>query len=308
MAILSALQSYGDVSRKDDVVLNAIEILTPTESSVFTAIGNSVARDSVHSFLVDTLATAASAAVEQAQDYTYTTRTTPTRLTNIVEEIAIPLRVSTLQTDIEHYQGTNELERQISKAMQEWGNAAEFDLVRGTLASGVSGTAATMNGIIAAASKSTNHSSQTSGTVFSATVLDGIMQDCWTNSNGDVATDLYVGGVMRRVVDGFTQKTNVVVNANPISTVVKTVSTYETAYGTLNVHKHRYIQLSTDATGRVMGIRPEKLKKAWLRKPMLQTDLQKNGPYEPRAVYGSLTLEIRNQDSQFYQDGFLKSA
>jgi len=108
-------------------------------------------------------------------------------------------------------------------------------------------------------------------------------------------------------VDGCKQKSNIVVN-NPggQSTIVRTVTTYETAFGTLAIHKHRYIQQSGDATGRVLAIRPEKLAVAFLEKPYIDTDLARSGPYDFRAVAASLTLEVHNQDSNFYADGFDK--
>lgn len=307
MAVTNILGTFTDSARKEDVVLNMVEILTAEENQLLSMLGKTKAIDEVHHFLTDTLATAASAAVTQGGDFTYLARTTPTRLTNLVEEIAIPFKVSRKQQAVEHYHGQNELQRQLSKALMEWGNAAEFDIVRSTLVSGASGTATKMSGILEAISKSTNYSAQTSGTVFSATILDGIMQDNWDNSNGDVATDLFTGGFLRRTIDGFTQKTNVVVN-NPgnISTIVRTVTTYETAFGTLTVRKHRYIQQSGDATGRVLGINREKIKLAYLDKPYIMTDLQKAGPYDPRSVYGSLTVEVRNQDSNWFQTGFDK--
>lgn len=306
-AVASTLLTYGDSSRRDDVVLNAVEILTATESQIMNQLGKTVAIDTIHAFLTDTLATAASAAVEMGAAYTYTTRTTPSRLTNIVEEIAIPIQVSRPQQVVQHYHGQNELQRQLNKALLEWGNAVEFDLVRSTLASGISGTAAKMQGLFAWISNTSSaYTNQTSGTTWSSSILDSLMSNCWTNSNGDVATDIYLGGSLRKQTDYFIQKSNVVVN-NPsdISDIVKTVTTYETAFGTLSIHKHRFVQQSTDATGRVLAIRPEKWKVAFLDKPYIQTDLATTGPFTPRAVYGSLTLEIRNGLSNFYADGYL---
>jgi hypothetical protein len=145
MSVNNVLQTYGDVSRKESVVLNMIEILTAEENQLLSGLGKSKAIDTVHSFLTDTLRTAASAAVQQGADYTYNALTTPTRLTNIVEEIAIPIRVTRLQQVVEHYHGKNELERQVSKALSDWGNAAEFDILRSSLVSGASGTVAKMN-------------------------------------------------------------------------------------------------------------------------------------------------------------------
>lgn len=288
-------------------MLNMIEILTAEENQISNALGKTKAINMVHSFLVDTLLTPASLAVEQGADFTLTTLSTPTRLTNIVEEIAKAFLVTRPEEIAQSYSGINENQRQLTKALKDWGNALEFDIVRATLASGVSGTVAKMNGAIAAISKSTNTTVHTSGTVFSASILDGLMQANWDNSNGDVATDLYVGGVLRRVVDSFTQKTNVVVNANPISTVVKTVATYETSMGTITVHKHRFVQQSADANGRVLALRPEKLKIAYLDMPFTK-DLAESGAYSKKAIYGSCTLEVRNQDSNFFADGFLKAA
>lgn len=308
MAIANTLLTYGDVSRKEDVVLNAVEILTATENTVMRLLGKTEAIDTVHSFLVDTLATPGTLATAMGTDVSLAALTTPTRLSNIVEQVEYGFQVAKQQEVVQHYHGQNETERQTSKGLMNWGNAAEYDLVRSTLVSGLSGTTAKMNGVIAAISKSTNTTAHTSGTVFSATILDGLMQDNWSNSNGDVATDLLVGGVMRRVIDSFTQKSNIVVN-NPSSamTIVKTVSTYETAFGTLSIHKHRYVQDSADATGRVLGIRPEKLKIAYLYKPYIK-DLAENGSYTKKMITGALTLEVNNQDSNFFASGFLKSA
>lgn len=308
MSILNNVITPGDVSRKEDVVLNMVEILTAEENQLLSLLGKTSAVDTVHSFLTDTLRTAATAAVQEGADYTLEARTTPTRLTNLVQEIAIPFAVSELQQSVQHYHGQNELDRQLSKAMMDWGNAAEFDIIRSTLVSGASGTVAKMSGILQAISKSTNYTAQTSGTVFSATILDGLMENNWTNSNGDTVTDIIVGSTLRRVVDNFTQKTNVVVNAPGITQVIKTVSTYETSMGTVTVRKHRYVQQAADATGRVLGINREKIKLAYLKKPYVQTDLSKNGPYDKRAIYGSLTVEVRNKDSNLYAEGYLKSA
>lgn len=306
-AVSGALQTYGDVSKREDVVLNAVEILTATENTIQTAVGRSKAINTVHSYLTDTLLTAASLAVEQGTDFTVTGLTTPSRLTNIVEEIAKAFIVTRPEQVVQSYTGINELDRQVTKALKDWGNALEFDLVRATLASGLSGTTATMNGIINGISLANNTTAHTSGTVFSATILDALMQNCWNTSNGDVATDVYVGGIMRRVVDNFTQKNNVVVNTPSAVNIVRTVTTFETSMGTVSIHKHRYVQQAADATGRVLAIRPEKIAVAYLDMPFIK-NLAENGAYTKKAVYGSLTTEYRNQNSNFFASGFLLSA
>lgn len=290
--------TYGDVSRKDDVVLNAVEILTAKETQIFNMLGKTSAIDTIHSYLTDTLKTAAANAVAEEADYTNLQRTAPSRKTNIVQIVAIPFRVSRTQQEVEHYHGQNELQRQTSKALMEWANDAEFNLLRSTLVSGISGTAPKMSGILECISKSTNVTAQTSGTAFSATILNGLMQANWTNSNGDVATNLFVGAYLRNVVDSFTQKTNTLVSAGGVSTIVNTVSVYQTSFGTLQIHTHRYINVSgTDATGRVLGLNPTKLKVAMLKSPYIDTGLSRAGDYDSRAVVGENLPTLNSSNS-----------
>ena len=307
MATDEILRTYGDNAVKTDIVLNAIELLTAQESQIFNMLGKTVAIALTHIYQTDTLATAASSAVGQAADYTAGVQTTPSNLANVVEHIARPFKVSYAQKKAQHYHGQSELERQTTKALKEWGNSAEFDLVRSTLVSGVSGTVPKMLGIIQAISKANNHTSHNSGTVWNATILDSLVANNYDNSNGDLATDLFMGSFLRKATDGFTAKSNVVVNSAAGETaLVRTVSTYQTAFGTLKIHTHRYIQQSSDATGRILAIRPEKLKIAFFEAPYIDKDLARSGPYDFRAVAGSLTLETLNQDSGFYADGFDK--
>lgn len=305
MATDNILRTFGDVSAREDVVLNAVEILTAKETQIMNMLGKTSAINTIHSYLTDTLLTAASLAVEEAVDFTAQALSTPTRLTNLVEKVAYNYKVTGTQQRIEHYSG-NELARQREKALINWGNAVEFDLVRSTLVSGASGTAAKLSGIIEAISKSTNTTAHTSGTVFSATILDALMKNNWDNSNGDVATDLFVGSFLRNAIDGFTAKSNVVVN-NPggATAIVKTVTTYETAFGTLRVQKHRYVQQSSDATGRVLAVNPQKLKIAYLAKPFIKK-LAESGDYTNEAVIGEMTLEVHNQDACWFASGFDK--
>jgi len=304
----SILRTYGDVSAREDVVKNAIEILTAKETQIFNKLGKTVAINTIHSYLVDTLLAAGSLAVGEADDYTASALTTPTRLTNIVEIVAKNFKVTRTQQDIQHYQGENQLSRQTSKALMDWANSAEFDLVRSTLVSGASGTTPKMDGIINAVSLSTNHTSHSSGTTWAASILDSLIMNSWISSNGEVPTELYMGAVMRKNTDQFTQKTNVVVN-NPQgqAEIVKTVSTYTTAFSTLGVNTHRYIQQAGDTTARVLALNTEKLKVAQLRSPYIQTDLQRGGDYDNYAVVGKHTLEVHNQNTQFFADGFLTS-
>ena len=161
-------------------------------------------------------------------------------------------------------------------------------------------------GIIRGISKSTNYTLETSGTVFSASILRGLMKANWDNSNGDVATDIFVGSYLSDKIDEFTNKANVVITGENIRTVINALDIFETGLGKVAKHTHRYVQQSDDANTRILGVRPEKLRIAYLQRPFIDTGLSRSGDYEARAVVGKLTLEILNKDSNFFADGYLK--
>lgn len=173
------------------------------------------------------------------------------------------------------------------------------------MVSGVSGTAPKMKGLIQAISKSTNTTAHNSGTAWSASIMKGLMKGCWDNSNGDVATDMYMGSFLKDVTDGFTNKTGIISDGANTKEIINVVDVFETGFGKIRVHKHRYVTITgTDASARVLAIRPEKLRVAYLERPYIDKGLARAGGYDPRAVTGSMTLEVRNQDSNFWASGF----
>ena len=145
MASTAILTTYGVNDIREDVVLNAIEILTARESQITNLVQRGSAIATVHSYLTDTLKAVASLAVTEQGDYTATEAQTPARLTNVIEIIAKNFKVSRTQQQVQHHHGENELQRQTRKGLMDWANAYEFDFVRSTLTSGASGTAPKMS-------------------------------------------------------------------------------------------------------------------------------------------------------------------
>ena len=305
MATDSILRTFGDSAIKQDV-LPLIEILTAKENWFLTNLGKTTAISTVHQVQTDTLRTVGSAAVEEGADFTLSANSTPTLRANIITNAVIPFGVTGTQELVAHYSGENELVRQTQKALTDWANAAEFDVVRSTLVSGVSGTIPKMSGIIEAISKSTNTSAQTSGTVFSASILKSLLKDVVDNGNGTPVTDIFFGSYLKTVFDGFTAGSTKYMMADA-KAITDSVNVYDGgAFGIVNAHYHRYVQISTDATARILGINRDKIKLAFLERPNI-VELAKSGDYTKKAVIGKLTVEARNQDTNFFQSGFLKA-
>jgi hypothetical protein len=160
-----------------------------------------------------------------------------------------------------------------------------------------------MSGVITQISKSTNTTAHTSGTAFSASILKGLMKANWDNSNGEVATDLFMGSYLKTIFDGFTAGATKYMASKDVA-VHDFVDIYDSGgFGRLKVYVHRYVQQAGDATGRILAIRPEKIKLAMFDQPHIH-EVAEAGPYKQRAVLGALTVEVRNQDSNWFSTGF----
>lgn len=297
------LSTYGDAAIVRSVQ-EEIELLTPETNLLLKNLGKSKAIAMVHQWQDDTLQTPASGAATEIKAFTADTLTTPTLRTNIVEHVYKAGSVSEAQQKVQHYSGRDEYARQVSKKMLDWANSAEFDLLRSSLVSGASGTVPQMNGVIK--TLSTNVTSMTSGTVFSESILVGLMQLSWTNSNGETPTDLLVGANMKSKISSF--GTGIVKNTNLGDKVAgQVVQSYESDYGTVNVHLHRYMQ-NSDATARVLGMNMDKFYIAYLEDgDAKMTEYAKTQTSRDFVINGYLTLENRNEKCSFFADGFLNS-
>lgn len=307
MAADEILRSYGDQSVKEDV-LNMIENLSPTEDSLFKTLGKSKAYDVVHSWLVDSLDNNAAAANEYAA-FSALESSTPTRSTNVVEVINKDFAVTDTQRAISHYGMADQYAYQQMKAMKDWRNKAESEILRGSLVSGISGTTPQLAGILNCIS--TNVTAQTSGTVFNQSNLDGLLALAWENGNGEGVTDIYVGAALKGRISQFSGRSGsqFLIQQNEKS-LVSTTDYYTSDFGNLQVHLHRYINSNVsgtaDATGRVLGIARSKFKIAYLIDPKV-VPMAKRGSSTDARVTGSITVESLNEPTSFFASGYKKS-
>lgn len=139
------LTQFGDDTKWIDVD-PLVELLTPTADWFYRNLQEGKKAESdVVEVEEDTLDTVATAAVAIEADFVYPALSTPTRRKNIVSLLVKPLKVGWMQQWVRHFHGQSELPRQASKKLKSWVDSVEFDFVRATLVSGVSGTAPKMS-------------------------------------------------------------------------------------------------------------------------------------------------------------------
>ena len=217
--------------------------------------------------------------------------------------------VTDTQRAVSHYGFADEYAFQQEKALKEWRNRGESDLLRSSLVSGASGVAPQCIGIINCIS--TNVTTHTSGTTFNQSMLDGLLALAWENGNGQAVSDVFVGSALKRRISQFSGRsgTQFVVPLEE-QRLVTTTAGYVSDFGDLTVHLHRYMQKSfsgsSDSTGRILGILKEKFRIAYLIKPYSEI-FGRRGSTTDAMVTGSLTLESLNEKTSFFADGLLNA-
>lgn len=305
MAADNLLRSFGDTSIAEDV-LDLVEMLSPAEDTLFRTLGKSTAQALTHQWLVDTLSLNA-ASGEEAAAFSASALNSPTRSTNLVENINYDFGVSDVQRAVDHYGFADRFAYEQGKAMKAWRNFAELELMKGSLVSGASGTASQMAGIINCIS--TNATAMNSGTILNQSILDAMLALAWSNGNGEAVSDVYVGHFAKRRISQFSGRSgSQFIIPQDEARLVTTTSGYLSDFGDLQIHLHRYVAASltgvSDATGRVLGLTASKFRIAYLINPKVEV-YGKRGSTTDARVSGSLTLESLNEKTSFNATGFL---
>lgn len=289
--------SYDSGARKESL-LNIITNISPEEDSLLKDLGKSSASNTLHEWVTDTLKTPAAQAIVEGSDATYANRTNPTRVTNQTQIVRIDLGVSDSERARNYPSFKDRYAYEMDKAMTEWNNDAEFNLLRSTLATGTGSATRTMTGL--KASITTVATSQ-SGVSLSETMLNDYVQNAW--NQGGRPTDIYVGARLKRRISGFTANTTRYTEA-PTKTLVNVVDQYVSDFGVLRVKLHRYMTVSGDTNYDLLGIQPDKFRVAYFREPE-HVSLAKTGSATKGMIEGEFTLEYLAENSSFKTSALL---
>lgn len=289
--------SYDSGARKESL-LNIITNISPEEDSLLKDLGKSSASNTLHEWVTDTLKTPAAQTIVEGSDATYANRTNPTRVTNQTQIVRIDLGVSDSERARNYPSFKDRYAYEMDKAMTEWNNDAEFNLLRSTLATGTGSATRTMTGL--KASITTVATSQ-SGVSLSETMLNDYVQNAW--NQGGRPTDIYVGARLKRRISGFTANTTRFTEA-PTKTLVNVVDQYVSDFGVLRVKLHRYMTVSGDTNYDLIGIQPDKFRVAYFREPE-HVSLAKTGSATKGMIEGEFTLEYLAENSSFKTSALL---
>src|SRR3990167_5478420 len=302
------LVTYDDSSRREDL-LSIVGDVTPDDTPLMTMLKTSTASNTLHEWLEDyiTPPTTVTYAAEGAAA-TYTALTQPARRNNITAIIEQTFRVSGTERAVQPGNNQDALDYQSGKALKNWKMNAEFTLVRGSLASGASGTARQMAGLTNVIT--TLATSRNSGTSLSETEFQDMHQHSWDQGGTENSFDLVlVPFGIKRKIDGFTAGATKYVDQSD-KKLTQPVAIYETSAGVARILQHRYVPqsgasvsvaISSDVS--FLGIKEDKFRVAFLRKPFREM-LAKDGDRENGQIVGEFTLEYLAERSSVLGSGY----
>lgn len=293
------LGTYQSTTRAEDVV-DIVTNITPSETPLLSGLGRAGdATNTYHEYLTDTFAAYSDNAVAEGADATIADLTPPTRAGNITQIFRKVVQVTGTEQAVTSYEG-NAMDYQKTKNAVELAKDIELALMAGSTASGASGNARRLTGVINGIS--TNSTTRTSGTSLSESDFNDIFEMIY-NGSGVNADEVYCGATMKRDISGFTagQTRNIAADDRRL---INSVDVYETDFGMVKIMLHRNVPSGANAKG-VVAIKNDLWKLAFLQNRGIQyQELGKTGDADKGMYIAELTLENRAEAANAFVTGF----
>jgi hypothetical protein len=294
--------SYQSSTRKEDL-LDFIADVSPDDNPLSTLFGTTAASNTLHEWTEDYTGRPSSVTAEiEGSDATYSDLTNPSRRNNVTQIIRETFRVSDTISAIDIAGMSDMFDFQASKASQVWKNRLEYSILNATRASGDSGVARQMAGI--QATVTSHYTARLSGTSLSEAELNAMVYDVASDVGMDDVFDMLVLPLqLRQKVSTFTAGSTKFVDASD-KRLTRPVAVYESDFNVMRIFAHKDVSSAAATPGPyVLGLREDKWKLAYLRKPKL-TELAKVGSSKQGMIEGELTLEFLAERTNAARSGY----
>lgn len=284
----STFTTYEAIGIREDLT-DIITNIDPVDTWFTSNTANGSATQRYHEWQTDVLAAAAANAHIEGDQLTNTAVTPTVRTGNYTQILRKTFSITDTADIVDKAGRKSEISYQTQKNLKEIAKDIEYALiVNSAAASGASGTARQLKGVLGWIATNTASASAT-GLDLTEALLNSTLQTIW--AAGGKPGNVLVGGYVKRTISSFTTNTrNVVASEKTLTTAV---DVYQSDFGELAIRLHR--QLNTTQPGTVLIFGDMSLwSKAWLRK--LKTEKSsRNGPYTQVWMECELTLESRQE-------------
>ncbi len=297
-----ALFTYDDSSRREDLLSILRDVSPISDNYLVTNLGTSKATNTLHEWLVFNVSRPTSVTfATEGSDISNPLHTQPSRSNNVTAIIRREVQVSGTERAVKVGLPGDPMDFQKKVALSQFKADMEFALLRGTRASGASGTARGMDGINSVIS--TNLTARASGTSMSTTELEDIVQNSW-----DAVGSEFVGKVLlcpmgiKRKITTFT--TRVQPQTPSTDRIYNNISYYESASGTVKIVPHKDV-LNSAGTTHVYLLNEDMYRMAFLtgREPKWE-EKASVGDYDRGYYLAELTLESLAERASVKRTGY----
>jgi hypothetical protein len=293
MATGTSLQTYAQKGLREDL-MDVITSISPEETPMFSSFGKTKANATYHEWQTDALAAAAANAFPEGAVYTFAIRAARTRTGAYTQIFNTPVEVSDTLRAVSVAGVDDEFAYQMAKALKEHARDIEFAICStGTGASGASGTARQLKGVLSWIATNTGTGATTgTGTGTPETVFNAELQTIWTA--GGRPDTVYANGTEKRMISAWTASATKYVNTSD-KELYAGVDVYDSDFGRVKFVADRYVP----SGGYVVMLQSDMWKVAVLR-PTRKVDVAKVGSSTMAVIETELTLESRNEKASGY--------
>lgn len=258
-------QTYGAGDRRESLLSILRDVSPNTDNYFVSNLGKAPAAvNTLHEWVTYNTArpTSVTTAIEGAAA-SYSDHTRPTRTNNVTAIVGEPVRVSGTMKAVAVATGEDPYVWQKTEALKRLKANMEWVTINGAFASGSSGVARVMSGIVNMIS--TNVTARASGTSFTETELNDILNDVWTTVGSDYVSDLIVCPmVISRRISGFTSNLTRYIDAKE-KRLTNQIRVYDSQVGnTVMIIPHKDVNAAA-GTLTVLALREDTWKYAFLK-------------------------------------------
>lgn len=299
------LQTYQDTGRREDLI-DIIGDVSPDDNPLSTMLATTKATSTLHEWMEDYVGrpTSVPASIE-GQAATYQDLTQPVRRNNVSQVILQTFRVSGTERVVSVAGMGDPMEYQAAKALRIWKNGLEYSLLNGSRASGASGAARQMAGIVNIVTS--HYTARNSGTSLSETEFNAMAYDVANDVGTSDVFDIVLTTLqLRQKLSTFTAGSTRYVAADD-KRLIRPVFVYESDFGPHRIFGHKDVPSSNATPGpAVLGLKESKWRIAYLRPPQRQM-LAQDGDRENGQIVGEATLEFLAERANAYRSGYAQT-
>lgn len=276
-----------DAVRKEDI-LDVVTNVSPTKTPLLSGLRRGPdAKNTLHEYAVDVFASAADNAQVEASGFTAVDLVQPTRANNKTQIFKDDILVS--DTEIAVNGVTNAWQYQMEKGLVEHAKDLEHAFMAGTTASGASGVARRLTGVIAALT--TNATTQASASTLTEAGYNDLLELVYASTD-ETPNTAFVGGKLKRTISGFTGGSTKNVEADA-KRLTASVDIYEGDFGVQKVMLHR--DVANTAAGRDLVLMNTDHHYISYLRPTMVEKLEKDGDRERAQIVTEVTMEHRGE-------------